>query len=114
MPAHRAAAGHASSGGATWMYEFAWRSPNHDLGACHALELGFVFDNLGAAGEPMTGPNPPQALADRMHRAWVDFAAGGDPGWERFDPSTRAVRTFDDPADKVVHDPHVEDRELWD
>lgn len=49
-----------------------------------------------------------------MHRAWVDFAAGGDPGWERFDPSTRAVRTFDDPADKVVHDPHVEDRELWD
>ncbi|SFO66989.1 para-nitrobenzyl esterase [Actinomadura madurae] len=114
IPAHRTAAGHASSGGATWMYEFAWRSPNHDLGACHALELGFVFDNLGAAGEPMTGPNPPQALADRMHRAWVDFAAGGDPGWERFDPSTRAVRTFDDPADKVVHDPHAEDRELWD
>ncbi|MEO3824810.1 hypothetical protein [Actinomadura sp. B10D3] len=62
----------------------------------------------------MTGPNPPQALADRMHRAWVDFAVGGDPGWERFDPSTRAVRTFDDPADEIVHDPHGEDRKLWD
>jgi para-nitrobenzyl esterase len=115
VPADRAAAGHASSGGTggTWMYEFAWRSPNHDLGACHALELGFVFDNLTAEPEGMTGPNPPQPLADRMHRAWVDFAVTGDPGWERFDPSTRAVNVFGDPVDEVVRDPRGGDRELW-
>ncbi|TDC63785.1 carboxylesterase/lipase family protein [Actinomadura sp. GC306] len=99
VPAHRAAAGHAASGGTggTWMYEFAWRSPMHDLGACHALELGFVFDNL----------------ADRMHRAWTDFAAHGDPGWRRFDPSARAVNVFDGPADEVVEDPRGGDRRLW-
>ncbi|TDC80456.1 carboxylesterase family protein [Actinomadura sp. 7K507] len=116
IPANRAAAGHVASGGAggTWMYEFGWRSPVGDLGACHALELGFVFDNLTKEAEGLAGPNPPQALADRMHRAWTDFAAHGDPGWERFDPSARAVKFFDGPADEVVKDPSGGDRELWD
>ncbi len=114
IPANRAAAGHAASGGRTWMYEFAWRSPNHGLGACHALELGFVFDNLTAVEEGLTGPNPPQALADRMHRHWVDFAASGDPGWERFDPSARPVRTFDGPGDATAADPRGDVRKLWD
>lgn len=116
VPAHRTAAGHAASGGAggTWMYEFAWRSPKLDLGACHALELGFVFDNLGEGTEGLAGPKPPQELADRMHRAWVGFASDGDPGWRRFDPSARAVKVFDGPADVVVDDPRGEDRALWD
>ncbi|QKW34418.1 carboxylesterase/lipase family protein [Actinomadura sp. NAK00032] len=114
IPANRAAAGHAASGGRTWMYEFAWRSPNHGLGACHALELGFVFDNLTAEAEGLAGPNPPQALADRMHRHWVDFAATGDPGWERFDPSARPVRTFDGPGDATAADPRGDVRKLWD
>ncbi|TYB46783.1 carboxylesterase/lipase family protein [Actinomadura chibensis] len=114
VPAHRAAAGHAASGGRTWMYEFAWPSPSHDLGACHALELGFVFDNLSGDPDGLSGPNPPQALADRMHRAWVAFAADGDPGWARFDPSSRLVNVFDDPSDEVVADPRGDDRKLWD
>ncbi|WP_433230418.1 carboxylesterase/lipase family protein [Actinomadura formosensis] len=114
VPANRAAAGHAASGGRTWMYEFGWRSPNHDLGACHALELGFVFDNLSAGTGGMAGPNPPQALADRMHRAWAGFAGTGDPGWERFDPSTRAVRMFGEPDGGVAGDPRGGDRALWD
>ncbi|MFD0541057.1 carboxylesterase/lipase family protein [Actinomadura luteofluorescens] len=113
VPAHRAAAGHADSGGRTWMYEFAWRSPNHDLGACHALELGFVFDNLTAETEGLAGPNPPQALADRMHRAWTRFAVDGDPGWEPFTPPSRAVMVFDAPADEIVRDPNSRDRKLW-
>ncbi|RSN58363.1 carboxylesterase/lipase family protein [Actinomadura sp. WAC 06369] len=112
VPAHRAAAGHAANGGRTWMYEFGWRSPNHDLGACHALELGFVFDNLVPDSE-LAGPNPPQALADALHRAWVRFAADGDPGWERYDADARAVRVFDGDADATVRDPRGADRELW-
>ncbi|WP_433239380.1 carboxylesterase/lipase family protein [Actinomadura nitritigenes] len=115
IPANRLAERHAASGGTggTWMYEFGWRSPNHDLGACHALELGFVFDNLTAEPEGLAGPNPPQELADRMHRAWVEFASGGDPGWERFEPSGRAVKLFDHPSDEIVHDPRGDDRKLW-
>ncbi|MFD0683047.1 carboxylesterase/lipase family protein [Actinomadura fibrosa] len=115
IPANRAADAHAAAGGTggTWMYEFGWRSPNHDLGACHALELGFVFDNLGDEAKELAGPNPPQALADAMHRAWIAFAADGDPGWPRFDPSARAVKLFDGAADEVVNDPRGDDRKLW-
>lgn len=66
------------------VYEFAWRSPQFDggLGACHASELGFVFDNLhDPTYRPMLGSHPPQALADTVHGAWVAFAETGDPGW---------------------------------
>ncbi|GGV12763.1 carboxylic ester hydrolase [Actinomadura cremea] len=113
MPAHRTAAGHTANGGRTWMYEFGWRSPNHDLGACHALELGFMFDTL-EPDSALAGPNPPQALADAMHRAWVRFAADGDPGWEPFDVPARTVRVFDGEANATVRDPRGAERELWD
>ncbi|WP_153531360.1 carboxylesterase/lipase family protein [Actinomadura macrotermitis] len=110
MPSIRVAEGH---GERTWMYEFAWRSPEPGLGACHALELGFVFDNLRSPeAEGLAGPNPPQGLADAMHRAWIDFAVHGDPGWRRYGPG-RAVRVFDGAADEVVPDPRADDRRLW-
>lgn len=51
----------------------AWRSSlfGGRLGACQALEVGFVFDTLDTAGiEKLSGPNPPQSLPDAMHRAW--------------------------------------------
>ncbi|MFV2172787.1 carboxylesterase/lipase family protein [Actinomadura sp. LOL_016] len=113
MPAHRTAAGHTANGGRTWMYEFGWRSPNHDLGACHALELGFMFDNL-EPDSALAGPNPPQALADAMHRAWARFAVDGDPGWEPFGLPARTVRVFDGEANATVRDPRGAERELWD
>ncbi|WP_433327332.1 carboxylesterase/lipase family protein [Spirillospora sp. CA-294931] len=114
VPANRTADAHATSGGATWMYEFAWESPNHDLGAAHALELGFVFDNLHVEeSRALAGDNPPRELAEAMHRAWLDFAVTGDPGWERFDPGARAVKIFDAAANPVQHDPRGDDRKLW-
>ncbi|MBF6065364.1 carboxylesterase/lipase family protein [Nocardia terpenica] len=109
IPANRIAEGHT---GTRWMYEFAWRSPIERLGACHLLELGFVFDNL-AATTGITGDNAPQPLADAMHRAWVDFATHGDPGWQRFDPATRPVKLFDSAGNPTVNDPHDNDRRLW-
>ena len=41
IPAIRLADAHAKNSPATYMYEFAWRSPQFDgrLGACHALEI---------------------------------------------------------------------------
>ncbi|MGP3689860.1 carboxylesterase/lipase family protein [Streptomyces sp. IBSNAI002] len=66
----------------SYLYEFAWRSGLPGLGACHALELGFVFDTLDAPEAAwLAGPDAPQALADEMHAAWVRFAMTGDPGW---------------------------------
>ncbi|MFB7170972.1 carboxylesterase/lipase family protein [Streptomyces sp. NPDC056254] len=64
------------------LYEFAWCSGVPGLGACHALELGFVFDTLSVPEAAwLAGTGAPQALADEMHAAWVRFATTGDPGW---------------------------------
>ncbi|MFC4949560.1 carboxylesterase/lipase family protein [Pseudonocardia sp. GCM10023141] len=97
---------------ATFVYEFGWESPLFDgrLGACHALELGFVFDTL-AASRGLTGATPPQALADAMHAAWVAFATSGDPGWEPYG-TERKVRSFADTVETVT-DPRGELRQYW-
>ena len=82
----RLADAHATAPGGTFMYEFAWPSPAFGgrLGACHALEIPFVFDTLDLGRRQMLGgalgENPPQQLADTMHRAWVDFAPTAIPG----------------------------------
>ncbi|MFG3403536.1 carboxylesterase/lipase family protein [Streptomyces sp. NPDC048142] len=95
----------------TYLYEFAWRSPVLGLGACHALEIGFVFDNL-RHGEALSGPDAPQPLADVMHRAWVDFATSGDPGWTAWD-ARRPVRVFDHPGTSTVLAPRQEELRAW-
>jgi para-nitrobenzyl esterase len=115
LPAVRLADAHASTArAATFMYEFAWRSPQAGgrLGAAHAVEIAFVFDTLGLGTEPMLGPHPPQPLADEMHRAWVSFAARGECGWPRYDPVRRRTMRFDVPSG-VVDDPLGPTLTLW-
>lgn len=91
-PARRFAAAHQ---GRTHVYEFDWRSPafGGELGACHGLELPFVFDTLATCTGPqgLAGTAPPQALADRVHRLWVDFARDGTAPWPEYDGETRQV-----------------------
>ncbi|HEX3272776.1 MAG TPA: carboxylesterase/lipase family protein [Ktedonobacterales bacterium] len=114
IPAIRLADAHAKNSSATWMYEFAWRSPQFGglLGACHSLEITFVFDTLGCETEPLLGPDPPQQLASAMHAAWVAFATTGDPGWPRYDLSRRSTMRFDTTLE-VVNDPLLRERALW-
>ncbi|MGW4231716.1 carboxylesterase/lipase family protein [Streptomyces sp. NPDC004980] len=95
----------------TYLYEFAWGSPVLGLGACHALEIGFVFDNL-RHGASLTGPDAPQPLADVMHRAWVDFVTSGDPGWTAWD-TRRPVMVFDHPDTDTVLAPRQEELRAW-
>lgn len=93
-----------AAGAPTHVYEFAWPTGLPGLGACHVLEVPFVFDALDDA-HSLTGPNPPQSLADEIHAAWVTFAASGDPGWAAFDAETKRVRIFDTPESSTVEDP---------
>jgi carboxylesterase type B len=115
IPALRLADAHARHAPATYMYEFAWRSPQFDgrLGACHALEIPFVFDTLGEGTEPLLGPAPPQQLADTMHAAWIAFATSGDPGWPTYELTRRATMRFDTTS-ALVDDPRSTERALWD
>jgi para-nitrobenzyl esterase len=118
IPALRLADAHAQVSSATYMYEFAWHSPEFDglFGACHGLEIAFVFDTLDKKFKPFMGPllgtNPPQQIADKMHAAWVAFATNGDCGWPKYDLSRRATMRFD-LTSAVVDDPHSAERKLW-
>ena len=108
----RAAAGSAAS----YLYEFGWRSQVQDLGAAHAVEIPFVFDNLTSRDAQLAiGANPRTDLAAEMHAAWIRFAATGDPGWRPFDASY-PVMTFGaaDGPGTVVLDPRGDERRSWD
>lgn len=108
VPAVRVA--EARGGSNTWMYESRWRSPT-GFGAVHCLDIPFAFDLLDAEGvSTVAGDQPPQHLADTMHRAWVDFMRTGDPGWEPYDTNRRRVMAFDEEC-RVVEDPHAPSRE---
>src|SRR5258708_6225324 len=116
IPAIRIAEAHTQQrAGATYLYEFAWPSPTFEgrLGACHLIELPFVFDNLDKEGfEGLAGTNPPQLVADAIHAAWVAFATSGNPAWPQFDLKRRAPMRFDTTSE-LVEDPRSAERVLW-
>jgi len=70
-----------AQGQQAYSYLFTWRNPNgNPLGACHALEIGFVFGQY----EPLfcgTGPDADQ-LSECIQDAWLSFAHHGDPSGE--------------------------------
>ncbi|MDQ0906267.1 carboxylesterase type B [Streptomyces canus] len=79
----RTAAARRASPAGTWLYSFEWPSPALG-GAVHCVDLPFFFDVLEAPGVPEAlGPNPPVALAARMHTDLVDFVRGQSPTWGR-------------------------------
>jgi para-nitrobenzyl esterase len=99
-------------------YRFDWRSKMLGglFGACHALELGFVFGTYG--GKParlLFGKGPAaDTLSNAMMDAWAAFARTGDPGWPRYDPQNRQTMMFGDGAPHIVSAPDEERRVVWD
>lgn len=108
-PARRYAEEHQ---GKTHVYDFDWKSPacGGELGACHGIELPFVFKTLSTAtgAKGFAGEAPPQDLADRVHDIWVRFATDGTLPWPEFEPRDRQVhllgsgRTISEPAMPVA------------
>ena len=103
-PSLELAAAHCAQGGRAFVYLFDWPSPAFGgiLGSCHALELPFVF---GAVSEPavqvFSGGGPAvETLSSQMQRAWLAFAATGDPShdgigsWRGWEPDDRATMIF--------------------
>ena len=118
IPAIRLADAHVNDTSRTYMYEFGWPTPAAGglFGACHALEIPFVFDTIDKGPDQMLGEflvNAPQSLANAMHSAWVSFVARGDAGWPEYDLTRRATIRFDT-VSQVIDDPRVVERALWD
>jgi para-nitrobenzyl esterase len=102
-----------------YVYHFEKPTPVHDgkLGVPHTLEVSYVFDNLdGPTDDLVTGKGKDRyPLADKMSRAWTNFARTGNPNvaglphWRPYSASDRAVMIFNDQC-KLVVDPHGEAR----
>lgn len=75
----------------TWLYDFRLTHPETGL-ASHCAELPYVWDLLDAPRVARTcGANPPQELADLMHRGWVSFLHDHHAPWPAWGPEGLAA-----------------------
>jgi para-nitrobenzyl esterase len=115
VPAVRVAEARTGSTAPTWVYRFDYSSPAYDgrLGACHGVEIPFVFDTLHVPNtRPRVGDSAPQAVADTAHATWVSFIRSGDPGWAPYTVDARTTGLINDKVE-AVDDPAGDERRLW-
>lgn len=106
----------------TWSYLFRWSLPllARPVGACHGLEIPFVF---GTLRDPWLRPwmgatRGARDLSRRMQRAWIEFARSGDPrhdglpAWPRFEPGHRPTLAFDSRC-TLSESPFAETLPFW-
>ncbi len=105
-----------------YSYLFTWPSPMFGgmFGACHAVELGFVFGthtNPGMADFSGSGPEA-DALAGNTMDAWLAFARTGDPSckglgsWPTYTVSDRATMLLGK-SSSVERAPLEAERSAW-
>jgi para-nitrobenzyl esterase len=90
------------------------------LGACHAIDVPFVFDNLDRAGVDMLLgglDDDTRRLAARISRAWTSVARAGIPAhddleWPAYDVGQRLTCVLDRRAE-IAADPEGQVRALW-
>lgn len=96
-------AGSAGGGGSARAYTFTWESPLADgvLGACHALELPFLFGSLRSKGiRAWAGEgDEAEALSVLMQQCWRQFASSGEmeidgASWPLWSESNPVVGNF--------------------
>jgi para-nitrobenzyl esterase len=115
IPAIRVAEARAGASGNTWVYRFDHPDPsdNHRFGACHAVEIPFVFDTIDRDEvRPLIGDTPSASVAGNVHGAWVAFITTGDPGWPAYDTGARTMGLLGETT-RVVSDPAADERTLW-
>ena len=89
---------HSRTGSPAYMYYWSYPSAIKDMGACHAVELAYVFNNLQET--IYTGDNIDPILAQNVQNMWVNFAVCGDPStdeytWPSYDAEHRYTIILD-------------------
>ena len=94
LPAVKQAECHSDFGGRVYMYYWTQPSTKEYCGACHAVELSYVFGNLD--NTIFTGERGDEGLSKQVMNMWANFARTGDPSvdglkWKRYDTRHRAT-----------------------
>jgi len=106
----------------TYVYEFAWRTPElgGNLGTPHALDLYFIFDMFGDKPYGIYPARNPETekLSHTMMDAWINFARIGNPNhrnipvWSEYNTKTGSTMVFD--QESRVETGRYSDRdEIW-
>lgn len=109
----------AAQHGATWAYNFAWKSPvdGDKWGAPHTMDIPFAFDNVEIAASMTGGEANAQKVADRVSNTFIAFARTGDPNnktiphWPHYELQHRPTMIWDS-VSRVEDDPRGEERKL--
>ncbi|MBN1382405.1 MAG: carboxylesterase/lipase family protein [Deltaproteobacteria bacterium] len=118
IPACRLLEAQAKQNSNVFSYLFTWKSPalKGKLGACHALDIGFVFRTLDYV---FTGKKPEAVtLSEKIQDAWIAFARTGNPacdslgGWPPYGEKRETM--FLGPECKIVREPFAEELRVWD
>ncbi len=119
VPAVRFAEAQGKNQPRVFSYIFTWKSPIASLGACHAIELGFVFGTHPLLAV-LNGAGPrADALGQRTQDAWLAFARNGDPhctslpDWPAYDSARRATMLLGS-ACGIELAPMEAERRAWD
>ncbi len=84
-----------------YLYMFNWKPVGNTLGACHGMELPFMFNNIELQPEMTGATKDAYELADKMSDAWIAFIKTGSPNckglpkWEPFNSETEPTMIFD-------------------
>lgn len=93
-----------------WLYFFSHVPPNPNskkLGAYHASEIAYVFNNLNPQNPLLQDVD--RKLAETMSSYWVNFATTGNPNgaglpkWSNYDRAAEAYMDFGDPVQVRNH-----------
>ena len=87
-----------TNGGKVYMYFWKFPSALENLGACHAVELSSVFNNLN--NYIYTGGKVNEKLAENVQKMWTNFAKTGNPSidgqnWELYNLEERKAMVLD-------------------
>jgi para-nitrobenzyl esterase len=89
----------SEGGGQVCVYQFDWQSPDAQLGACHCLELPFMFGTVPAWEDAPLLAGADAAMMNQlsrdMVRRWAAFARTGQPGFPHWRPATQPIQHFD-------------------
>lgn len=84
-----------------YMYFFTWKPSGNALGACHGMELPFMFNNIALQREMTGATADAYKLADLMSSAWISFIRTGNPNvsglpeWEPYTEQNGSTMVFD-------------------
>ena len=94
VPALKQAQLHAENGNKVYTYYWTMPGSDEQIGACHAIELSYVFNNPQVT--EFNGSLYNRELADAVQDMWVHFAKNGCPDtdavqWEPFNSESRVT-----------------------